>query len=99
MKDSFANLFPGRTGRPLSENTLNAALKSLGYAGLHTSHGFRSTLSSLANGAGIARPDVIEAALAHAEKDEVRAAYNRADYEKEKRLLFDWWGSILEKSE
>ena len=92
-------LFPGRTGRPLSENTLNVALKSLGYAGLHTSHGFRSTLSSLANGAGIARPDVIEAALAHAEKDEVRAAYNRADYEKEKRLLFDWWGSILEKPE
>ena len=92
-------LFPGRTGRPLSENTLNAALKSLGYAGRHTSHGFRSTLSSLANEAGIARPDVIEAALAHAEKDEVRAAYNRADYEKEKRLLFDWWGSILEKSE
>lgn len=89
-------LFPGRTGRPLSENTLNAALKSLGYAGIHTSHGFRSTLSSLANEAGIARPDVIEAALAHAEKDEVRAAYNRADYEKEKRLLFDWWGEVLQ---
>lgn len=93
-KEGF--LFPGRAGRPLSENTLNTALKSLGYAGKHTSHSFRSSLSSMANEAGIARPDVIEAALAHAEKDDVRAAYNRADYEKEKRLLFDWWGSILE---
>ena len=56
-KEGF--LFPGRAGRPLSENTLNTALKSLGYAGKHTSHSFRSSLSSMANEAGIARPDVI----------------------------------------
>lgn len=40
---------------------------------------------------------MIERALAHSEKDEVRAAYNRAVYMQEKRELFDWWGGVLEE--
>lgn len=90
-------VFPGRPNRPMSENTLNAALKALGYDGRHCAHGFRSSFSSLANEEGAARPDVIERALAHSEKDEVRAAYNRAVYMQEKRELFDWWGGVLEE--
>ena len=91
-------VFPGRANRPLSENTMNGALKALGYRGQHCAHGFRSTLSSIAKEEGAARPDVIERALAHSEKDEVRAAYNRADYLQEKRELFDWWGGVLEEA-
>lgn len=90
-------VFPGRPNRPMSENTLNAALKALGYDGRHCAHGFRSSFSSIANEEGAARPDVIERALAHSEKDEVRAAYCRVEYLQERRELFDWWGGVLEE--
>lgn len=89
-------VFPGRPNRPLSEGTLNLALKALGYDGLHCAHGFRSSFSTIANEMGAARPDTVEASLAHSEKDEVRAAYCRAEYMQERRSLFDWWGTVIE---
>eukprot|EP01035_Chromulina_nebulosa_P004854 gene4854-6610_t len=64
--------------RPMSENTLNAALRRLGYGQDEmTSHGFRSTASTLLNESGKWSPDAIERALAHGDSDTVRAAYHR----------------------
>ena len=60
---------------PVSENTLNAALRSMGYSGDEmTAHGFRASFSTLANESGLWNPDAIECALAHTEKNEVRRA-------------------------
>lgn len=74
--------FPSlRTGdRPMSENTVNAALRRLGFdQDTMTGHGFRAMASTRLNETGWA-PDVIERQLAHAERNKVRAAYNRGDY-------------------
>lgn len=75
-------VFPGRTkSRPMSENAIGAAFKYLGYntREQQTAHGFRSLASTLLNEAGW-HPDAIERQLAHAERDEVRGAYNYAEY-------------------
>jgi integrase len=80
LKGSGRLVFPSiRTPlRPMSENTLNAALRRLGYGGDEmTSHGFRSTASTLLNESGKWSPDAIERALAHNDADSVRAAYHR----------------------
>ena len=73
-------LFPSlRTPRePMSENTINGALRRLGYSGDEmTAHGFRAMASSLLNESGKWHPDAIERALAHKDNDSVRAAYHR----------------------
>lgn len=92
-------VFPGLRGasRPISENTLNAALRRLGYG--HddmTAHGFRSMASTLLNQSGKWRPDVVERALAHGERDKIRAAYNRAQYWDERVEMACWWSDYLE---
>ena len=77
-------LFPaqGKAGRkPMSENTTNAALRRMGYSSEEmVSHGWRSVASTFLNESGKWRPDVIERALAHADKDTVRSIYNRGEY-------------------
>jgi len=60
-----------------------------------TVHGFRATFSTWANELAIARPDVIEAALAHSEADRVRKAYNRSQFLSERRILMTAWGDYL----
>ncbi|MBA4090548.1 MAG: integrase [Sphingobium sp.] len=92
-----ALVFPGLRGkRPISENTLNAALRRLGYG--HddmTAHGFRAMASTLLNQSGRWRPDVVERALAHGERDKIRAAYNRAQYWDERVKMAQWWSDYL----
>ena len=93
----FELLFPGvRNNRtPMSENTLTYAIrKRLGFDA--TAHGFRSTASTILNETGF-RPDVIERQLAHAERNKIRAAYNRSQYLSERREMMQWWGDYLEK--
>lgn len=93
-------LFPSlRTWtRPMSENTLNAALRRMGYAGDEmTAHGFRASFSTLANESGLWNPDAIERALAHVEKNEVRRAYARGEHWDERVRLSDWWAGYLEE--
>ena len=95
-----AYLFPSLRSwhRPMSENTLNAALRRMGYSGEEmTAHGFRASFSTLANESGIWNPDAIEAALAHVERNEVRKAYNRGLYWDERVKLADWWVELLFK--
>ena len=91
-------LFPSLTSkeRPISENTLNAALRRLGYAGNEmTAHGFRAMASTRLNEMGFA-PDVIELQLAHKERNRVRAAYNRAERLAERRKLMQAWSDYLD---
>ena len=77
--------------RPMSEGTLGAALRRLGYENTeHVPHGFRSSFSTMANEGKLFDPDIIEAALAH-DTPGVRGIYNRATYEAERRKLAQWW--------
>lgn len=82
--------------RPVSENTLNQALKRLGYGGFMTAHGFRSTASSLLNESGCQHPDVIEHALAHQDKNAIRAIYNRTSYLTQRWEMMQWWSDQLD---
>ena len=91
-------LFPSirSSKRPMSENTLNAALRRMGYSGDEmTSHGFRASFSTLANESGLWNPDAIERALAHVEKNEVRRAYARGEHWDERVRLAGWWAGFL----
>lgn len=89
-------VFPGRNrDKPISNNTMLYALYRLGYKGRMTGHGFRAVASTILNEAGF-RADVIERQLAHCERDEVRGAYNRAEYLPERQTLMQWWGDHLD---
>jgi integrase len=85
------------SSRPMSENTVNGALRRLGYGGDEmTAHGFRSTASSLLNESGKWNPDAIERALAHKEGNQVRAAYHRSIYWPERVQMAQWWSDHLD---
>ena len=93
-------LFPSLRSfhRPMSENTLNAALRRLGYSGDEmTAHGFRATFSTLANESNLWHPDAIERALAHIESNQVRRAYDRGEHWQERVKLADWWAGFLDE--
>lgn len=84
--------------RIMSENTLNTALRRMGFgADEMTSHGFRATFSTLANESGLWNPDAIERALAHVESNDVRRAYARGEHWEERIRLVDWWASFLDQ--
>ena len=84
--------------RIMSENTLNTALRRMGFgADEMTSHGFRATFSTLANESGLWSPDAIERALAHIEGNDVRRAYARGEHWEERVRLADWWAGFLEQ--
>ncbi|MCB0074500.1 MAG: site-specific integrase, partial [Caldilineaceae bacterium] len=91
-------VFPGERSRdrPMSENTVLAALRRLGYGKDEmTGHGFRSVASTLLHERGYPS-HVIEAQLAHAERNAVKAAYNRAAYLSERRKLMQDWADYLD---
>jgi integrase len=95
-RDKF--LFPSnRTKeRPMSDNTINGALRRLGYTKDEmTGHGFRSMASTLLNEQGWNR-DAIERQLAHSERDGVRAAYNYAEYLPERKKMMQAWADYLD---
>jgi integrase len=92
-------VFPGLrvVTQPISENTLCAALRRLGYSNDEmVAHGFRSTFSTLANESGKWSVNAIEAALAHVEPNAVRRAYARGDYWDERVKLMTWWADYLD---
>ncbi len=93
-------LFPAlhTTQRSICENTLNVALRRLGYG--HddmTSHGFRAMASTLLNESGLWHPDAIERALAHGERNKVRAAYHRGAHWAERVRMAQWWSDYLDR--
>lgn len=82
--------------RPMSENTVNAGLRRLGYSREEqTGHGFRSIASTCLNELGY-NSDLIELQLAHAERNKVRAAYNRAERLAERRKMMQAWADYLD---
>jgi integrase len=82
--------------RPMSENAITAALRYMGYErGQMTAHGFRTLASTLLNERGWP-PDAIERQLAHGERDEVRGAYNRAEYLAERPRMMQAWADQLD---
>ena len=92
-------VFPGLVSgaKPISENTINAALRRLGYSNDEmTAHGFRAMASTLLNELGHA-PDLIELQLAHVERDKVRAAYNRSKRLAERRVMMQAWAEYLDR--
>lgn len=91
-------VFPSTTNRerPISENTVVYALARMGYKGRMTGHGFRTVASTMLNEMGF-RHDVIERQLAHSERNQVRAAYNRAEYLPERRAMMQNWADYLDK--
>ena len=92
-------VFPGlRTvKRPISENTLNGALRRMGYSQDEmTSHGFRAVASTLLNESGKFSSDAIERALAHQDADAVRRAYARGEHWKERVEMAQWWADHLD---
>lgn len=93
-------LFPSvrTTKRPISDNTLNAALRRLGYSKDEaTAHGFRATASSLLNESGKWHPDAIERQLAHVEGNDVRRAYARGEHWDERVKMMQWWADHLDE--
>lgn len=82
---------------PMSENTINAALRRLGFGKDEmTAHGFRAMASTLLNESGKWSSDAIERALAHKDKDHVRAAYHRGVHWQERVEMAQWWADYLD---
>jgi integrase len=86
------------TKRPMSENTVNAALRRMGFSKDEmTAHGFRATASSLLNESGKWHPDAIERSLAHGESNAVRGAYHRGTHWKERVEMAQWWSDHIDQ--
>lgn len=92
------HLFPSCTsnGKVISENTILKVIERLGYKGRMTGHGFRTIASTYLNGVGMIRHDVIEAQLAHSDRNTTRAAYNRADYMEYRKAMMQFWADTLD---
>ncbi len=84
--------------RPMSENTINVALRRMGFGKDEaTAHGFRATASTLLNESGKWQPDAIERALAHGDSDAVRGTYSRGQYWEERVRMAAWWSDYLDR--
>ncbi|GAB0879392.1 integrase domain-containing protein [Escherichia coli] len=79
----------------MHEQTANAAIIRMGFGGELVAHGMRSIARTAAEESGKFRTDVLEAALAHSKKDEIIAAYNRAEYLTERVILMQWWSDFV----
>lgn len=96
QKYVFSSLYPGT--RPMSENTINSALRRLGYAGSEmTAHGFRAMASTLLNESGLWSSDAIERALAHDTSSSVRGNYHRGEHWDERKRMAQWWSDYLDE--
>ena len=85
------------SARPLSDATINSALRRLGYSKDEmTGHGFRAIATTLLNESGKWSADAIERALAHGEKNSVRAAYHRGEHWSERVEMAQWWSDYLD---
>ncbi len=83
--------------RPMSENTINAAFRRMGFTKEEvTAHGLRSTASTMLNESGLWHPDAIERALAHGDSNAIRGTYNRGNYWDERVKMAQWWSDYLD---
>lgn len=85
-------------GKPLSPNTFNKALRTMGFSSEEvTSHGFRSTFMTMASESGLWSFDAVERALSHEEENKTRRAYLRGDFWEERVKLEQWWADKLDE--
>lgn len=99
ISSSDSYLFCTRTnGKPISENTINKALRLAGYKDRQTGHGFRHLLSTELNERGY-NSDWIETQLAHIGKNKIRATYNHADYVEQRRQMVQEWADLVDAAE
>lgn len=93
-------LFTGRNdpSKVMSENTINSAIKSMGYKGKLTGHGIRGTISTALNEMGY-DANWIEAQLSHSDPNKVRGSYNHAEYVEQRRGMMQEWADYLDKLE
>lgn len=82
--------------KPMCENTINKALENAGYEGILTGHGIRGTISTALNELGYPK-EWIEAQLSHKDPNQVRAAYNRAQYVEQRQQMMQEWSDLLQK--
>jgi integrase len=95
----YRMLFPGvrnPSTQAMSAETINKALKSLGFEGKQTGHGFRGLASTILNERSGFHADAIERQLAHIETNRVRAAYNHAKHMQERHRLMCWWADFID---
>ena len=83
--------------KPMNSQTANMAIKRMGYKDKLVAHGLRALASTTLIEQGF-NYDVIESALSHVDKNAVRRAYNKAEYEQQKRIMLDWWGDFVEQA-
>jgi integrase len=97
MSGNSEYLFPSRNNIKSHANSqsVNMALKRVGFEGELVSHGLRALASTTLNEQGF-DSDIIESALAHVDKNEVRRAYNRSEYLERRRVLMAWWSNHIE---
>lgn len=96
QKYAFSSLHTGL--RPMSENTINMALRRIGYSGSEmTAHGFRAMASTLLNESGLWSSDAIEKALAHDDSSSVRGTYHRGQHWEERVMMAQWWSNCLDQ--
>lgn len=90
-------IFPSHINpkKPANKQSANKALRDMGFRGRLVAHGMRALASTTLNEQGFEH-DVIEAALAHKDENEVRAAYNRAQYLDRRRSMMEWWSNKIE---
>lgn len=97
--DYSSYLFPSLRSvrKPMSENTINAALRRMGYAqDKMTGHGFRAMAATLLNEMGLWHPDAVERQLAHCDNNAVRRAYTRGEYWDERVRMMQHWSDHLD---
>jgi integrase len=82
---------------PANRQSANMAIKRMGFKGRLVAHGLRSLASTTLNEQGF-DSDVIEVALAHGDKDQIRAAYNRSTYLEKRRIMMQWWSNHIEQA-
>jgi integrase len=91
-------LFPamGNEARPMSENTMNAALHRMGFTGEMVSHGFRASADSMLSESGDWSRDAIDRQMQHVEANKVKRAYNRSEFLPERTRLMQSWANMLD---
>lgn len=98
LGDQYLFASPRFPNKPLHFNTLNTVIRRMGYdKNQLSSHGLRSTLSTILNDSGHFNQAWIEAQLSHTDKDKTRGSYNHAEYIQQRMQMMQWWADYLDK--
>lgn len=90
---------PRNPNKSIHFNTLNTIIRKMGYGKNElSSHGLRSTFSTILNESGLFQSSWIEAQLSHTDKNKTRASYNHADYLQQRKEMMQWWGDYIESN-